>query len=464
MSNKSFNDYKSPVRKLVKFFLISRDKWKARSNEKQKRIDFLETKVKDLANSRDHWKQKAKKREKSSSQSNNAMMNKNPVNEVVDKYYGLDDIEILPHSSGIVSLIPKGLLPWENANGHQYILLIQELGIKMVLEAHTSLRGAMKCFELFAQIFPVQVPNWVTIQNWLLRFGLHELQKKLPQRTDRIWLIDCTITIGTKKCFLIVGVTEAHLSKHGFNLQHKDVQVLKLEVVSQLNGEIVYQYLEALSQEIGIPKQIVSDHGCDIKKGIERFIGKHRKPIYTYDITHKTALLLKNILEPCHTWQNFLSLCGSTSRRVKQTDLSFLAPPTTQKNKARYMNLGELISWAQNMLDYQAKGDFSLINSTHCIDQLVLSQLQIAGYSLIASDLTELLGSVYPDKSALSQTMAQTLGQNMTQPVQNIIFEQADFGHRVFLDKFGWLNESIPLLILRARNVSWPMKETRRKG
>ena len=44
----------------------------------------------------------------------------------------------------------------------------------MVFEAHTSLRGAMKCFELFAQYFPVQIPNWVTIQNWLLRFGLYE--------------------------------------------------------------------------------------------------------------------------------------------------------------------------------------------------------------------------------------------------------------------------------------------------
>jgi hypothetical protein len=52
MSNKSFNNYKSPLRKLVKFFQESRDKWKARSSEKQKRIDFLETKVKDLRNSR----------------------------------------------------------------------------------------------------------------------------------------------------------------------------------------------------------------------------------------------------------------------------------------------------------------------------------------------------------------------------------------------------------------------------
>ncbi len=460
MSNKSFNNYKSPVRKLVKFFQESRDKWKARSNEKQKRIDFLETKVKDLRNSRDNWKQKAKELEKPSFKSNNAMMNNDstihcqelsnvssisssksllPVDEVVDKYYGLDDIEILPHANGSVSLVPSGLLPWENADGHKYILLIQELGIKMVLEAHTSLRGAMKCFELFAQYFPVQIPNWVTIQNWLLRFGLYELQQKLPYRTDRVWIIDCTIKIGTKKCFLIAGVTGAHLSKHGFNLEHKDVQVLKMEIVTQLNGEIVCQYLEALSQEIGIPQQIVSDHGSDIKKGIELFCSSHRKPIYTYDITHKTALLLKNILEPCSTWQDFLSQCGLTKQRVKQTALSFLAPPPTQKNKARYMNLEELINWAQNTLDYQARGDFSLIEPAHCIDQLVLSQLQIAGYSLIASDLTELLDKVYPDRATLSQALFQTLGQNVTEPVQNIIFEHADLGHIALLDKFGWL-------------------------
>ena len=119
------------MRKLVKFFQESRDKWKDRSNEKQKRIDFLETKVKDLRNSRDHWKQKAKDQEKPSSQSNNNMNNGNivrcqkpsnhspisssksllPIDEVVDKYYGLDDIEILPHASVRVSLGPSGLLP-----------------------------------------------------------------------------------------------------------------------------------------------------------------------------------------------------------------------------------------------------------------------------------------------------------------------------------------------------------------
>jgi len=111
----------------------------------------------------------------------------------------------------------------------------------------------------------------------------------LPYRTDRVWIIDCTINIGSKKSFLVAGVSEAHLLKHGFNLLHDDVQILKMEVVSQLNGEIIYQYLEELSQKIGIPKQMISDHGLDIKKGIELFCAYQSKPIYTYDITHKTA-------------------------------------------------------------------------------------------------------------------------------------------------------------------------------
>ncbi len=155
--------------------MISRDKWKARSLEKQKRIDFLFTAVKDLRNSRDHWKQKAKGLEKLSSNDattrcqelsnvhceNNSSTSSNllPIDEVVEKYYGLDDIEILPHSNGSVSLILSGLLPWDRSYGHKYLLLIQELAIKMVLQAHTSLRGTMKCFELFAQFFPVQVPT-----------------------------------------------------------------------------------------------------------------------------------------------------------------------------------------------------------------------------------------------------------------------------------------------------------------
>jgi len=104
------------------------------------------------------------------------------------------------------------------------------------------------------------------------------------------------------------------------------------------------------------------------------------------------------------------------------------------------MNLEQLINWAQNVQNYQAKGDFSLINPVYCIDKVVLSQLQTAGYALIADDLSKLIGNVYPNKSALSEELSITLGQNIPKPIKNIIFKYADLGHRAFLDKFGWLD------------------------
>lgn len=51
-----------------------------------------------------------------------------------------------------------------------------------------------------------------------------------------------------------------------------------------------------------------------------------------------------------------------------------------------------------------------------------------------------MLNKVYPNKSTLFQVFVQTLGPNIAQPSQTIIFEHADLGRRAFLDKFSWLN------------------------
>lgn len=51
-----------PVRKARKLS-ISREKWKARSAEKQKQIRQLRVTVRDLSSSRDQWKQRAEELE-----------------------------------------------------------------------------------------------------------------------------------------------------------------------------------------------------------------------------------------------------------------------------------------------------------------------------------------------------------------------------------------------------------------
>ncbi len=83
-----------------------------------------------------------------------------------------------------------------------------QLGIELVLFALTSFRGAMKCFELFAQYHPVETPSWVTIENWILRFGLYELQKAKEKRDDWIFILDHTVQMGTQKGLVILGAGE----------------------------------------------------------------------------------------------------------------------------------------------------------------------------------------------------------------------------------------------------------------
>lgn len=53
-------EFKSPSSRLARLFHKSRDKWKQRALEKQKKLRALEIKVRDLSTSRDYWKNRAK--------------------------------------------------------------------------------------------------------------------------------------------------------------------------------------------------------------------------------------------------------------------------------------------------------------------------------------------------------------------------------------------------------------------
>ena len=52
--------YRSPTKKLMRFFEKSRDKWKKKCLETKRRVKLLHTKVVDLKASRQRWKKEAK--------------------------------------------------------------------------------------------------------------------------------------------------------------------------------------------------------------------------------------------------------------------------------------------------------------------------------------------------------------------------------------------------------------------
>lgn len=55
--------YKSPVRKLARFFEKSRDQWKAKCREAKATVKYLKSRVRFLEDSRDRWKSRAQELE-----------------------------------------------------------------------------------------------------------------------------------------------------------------------------------------------------------------------------------------------------------------------------------------------------------------------------------------------------------------------------------------------------------------
>ncbi len=234
---------------------------------------------------------------------------------------------------------------------HTYSLGHIHLYLLLVLSSSTSLRAASRVIEIVSSFFhlPLSVPSWYTGRLWLLRLGYYKLTRKKQKATDWIWIIDHTIQWGSEKCLVILGLRQKNLPVAETILNHEDVEPIAMFPVTSSNGQIVYQQLEQAVEYTGVPKEIISDHGSDLKKGIEIFCQQHRQTCYIYDIKHKVAAILKRELKDDPDWNEFVKLANETRKKVQQTSLAALAPPN-QRSKSRYMNVDKLIKWAMEVL------------------------------------------------------------------------------------------------------------------
>jgi hypothetical protein len=75
----------------------------------------------------------------------------------------------------------------------------------------------------------------------------------------------------------------------------------------------------------------------------------HPETVEIYDIKHKAACLLKARLEKDPQWQSFNTWVGRVRCSIQQTELAALVPPGSRP-KARFMNLGPQLDWAEKVL------------------------------------------------------------------------------------------------------------------
>ena len=207
----------------------------------------------------------------------------------------------------------------------------------------------MSIMEDCTGILKGQIPSWSSCRLWVLRLGYYKLNRPKVQGTPWVWIVDHTNQIGSEKGLLILGLPLRQLPPKGQALRHEDVEPLEVFPVRQSNGEIVYQQLEKVIQKTGIPRQIVSDQGSDLKAGIALFCQHHPQTCWITDIKHKTATILKHTLQKDPDWGEFSRIAAYSRKQLQQSSLAALMPPPL-KSKSRYMNLDTLVQWSMKLL------------------------------------------------------------------------------------------------------------------
>ena len=228
--------------------------------------------------------------------------------------------------------------------GHSYSVAHIFLFVSLVLSSATGFRGAARAIGIFTSFLrlPISSPSWFSGRLWLLRLGYYKLTRAKVRADDWVWIVDHTVQIGAEKCLVILGIRLSSLPCPERCVCHEDAEPIALLPVTKSDGEIVWQQLEEAAKITGVPREIVADHGSDLKSGIGKFCEKHEGTCFIYDIKHKTAAVLKCELGNDGEWWEFAGLASQTKQEIQQTSLGPLRPPP-QRTKSRYMNTSVLI-------------------------------------------------------------------------------------------------------------------------
>ncbi len=277
-----------------------------------------------------------------------------------------------------------------------------------------------------------------TIRLWVLRLGLFLLRQPIPVADDWIFLIDHTCELGPGKVLVILGVRQSQLQPGAYNLAHQDVELLHLEPMDTSTGDLMYGILTDLSDRVGVPCQIISDHGSDLVKAKRLFVADHPQVTVTWDITHRMARLLLAEIATDEHWQSFRQACSETRNAVQQTPLRFIAPPS-QKGASRCEHFDRLVLWGDDLLGFAERADFHQISTQHQCDTQARVQLSVQLDGTVLKLLEPLEERVFTDRQGLEQTLRETLDANTLRTCGDKIIEASDCGRRIFMERYGWV-------------------------
>jgi len=240
------------------------------------------------------------------------------------------------------------------------------IALQLFLVARIGFRAVSRVIKILGSYLGVtKAPCTQTIINWVTRLSLTRLQSATqlvgsPINNDRfsngfIWMIDVSIGLGAGKILAVLALdANHHVHNEGAPTLQK-LHCVGISVATSWTGESIADFLQKIIATMGRPAAYLKDGGTDLGKAV-RLLAERNLPSFSIDdISHIVANLLKHEYKDHPMFETFLSSCGKTSKKLKQTILACLAPPKVSI-KARFMNLHKLVKWADQLLKHSPKG------------------------------------------------------------------------------------------------------------
>lgn len=311
----STREYASKIRKLETALKKSESKileLKTKQKSLRKELKYKTRRVKELAKSRDNWKRKHSDK----SLTIKALKGKERQREKVKR--------------------------------HQFPFSLMKLCTLLRLFGGCSYRKIISILQLLSVCCLLEIerfPRANTIQNWVSKLGLNELQKADTELKGKkvVLLVDESIRMGQEKQLLILSTAyeKTTLGALGF----KDVKVVYFGGKKSWNGELIQEVIQERINKIGFEvKAILSDEDSKLKRASRLQDLPHLK-----DICHLIGTCLRKTFDKSTDYQSFIKDVNQFKSKGVNQSLSYLLPPN-QRTKARFLNQESLVKWAKKLL------------------------------------------------------------------------------------------------------------------
>ncbi len=231
---------------------------------------------------------------------------------------------------------------------------VRVLCILLVIQGVASYRSIPRILKLFNAargLTTAWVPHFTSVINWILRLGLGLLRQVKPMTQPWLAIIDHSIDVGTKKAMVVLRIPMRVLSRKDGAVQLQDCECIGLHISDTVNGDSIASELTDIFQQSGIPSAIIKDCDRTLNKGVNLWREKQETDVLVIeDISHVMAAALKKQFESTDQYQKFTTLISQGATNLRQTTLSFLAPPKL-RTKGRFLNIGRLGLWGAKMLE-----------------------------------------------------------------------------------------------------------------